>query len=135
MITRGIKLINFKKKFKTSYVSKTLKSLIKEKNHSILSLGKFYKNNFDDNLVKKYKNNANFKVIGMGGSTLGTQTIYDFLKEKIKKNFIFIYNLQSDPKRIINKKFVNLFVSKSGNTIETIINSNFYIKKKTKIFS
>ena len=57
MITQGIKLINFKKKFKISYVSKTLKSLIKEKNHSILSLGKFYKNNFDDNLVKKYKNN------------------------------------------------------------------------------
>ena len=132
MITQGIKLINFKKKFKISYVSKTLKSLIKEKNHSILSLGKFYKNNFDDNLVKKYKNNLNFKVIGMGGSTLGTQTIYDFLKEKIKKNFIFIDNLQSDPKRIDNKKFVNLVVSKSGNTIETIINSNFYIKKKDK---
>ena len=132
MITQGIKLINFKKKFKISYVSKTLKSLIREKNHSILSFGKFYKNNFDDNLVKKYKNNLNFKVIGMGGSTLGTQTIYDFLKAKIKKNFIFIDNLQLDPKKIVNKKFVNLVVSKSGNTIETIINSNFYIKKNDK---
>ena len=28
----------------------------------------------------------------MGGSILGTQAIYDFLKHKIKKNFIFIDN-------------------------------------------
>ena len=129
MLTSGINLVNYKKKFKTSYVSKTLKSLLKEKNQSILSLSKFYKNNFDSKLVKKYKNNLNFKVIGMGGSSLGTQTIYDFLKEKIKKNFIFIDNLESNSKKIINKKFVNLVVSKSGNTTETIINSNFYIKK------
>ena len=29
----------------------------------------------------------------MGGSTLGAQAIYDFLKNKIKKNFFFIDNL------------------------------------------
>ena len=132
MLTRGINLINYKKKFKTLYVSKTLKSLLKEKNQSILSLSKFYKNNFNSKQIKKYKNDLNFKVIGMGGSSLGTQAIYDFLKKKIKKNFIFIDNLRSNPKKIINKKFVNLVVSKSGNTIETIINSNFYIKKKDK---
>ena len=31
----------------------------------------------------------------MGGSTLGTQAIYDFLKNKIKKNFFFIDNLKN----------------------------------------
>ena len=38
----------------------------------------------------------------MGGSTLGTQAIYDFLKHKIKKNFLFIDNLKSSKKK--NKK-------------------------------
>jgi glucose-6-phosphate isomerase len=31
----------------------------------------------------------------MGGSTLGTQAIYNFLEKKIKKKFSFIDNLQS----------------------------------------
>ena len=36
-------------------------------------------------------------------------------------------------KKIINKqKFTNLIVSKSGNTIETIVNANLLIKKKEK---
>ena len=35
----------------------------------------------------------------MGGSTLGTQAIYDFLKFKIKKNFFFIDNLKSSQKK------------------------------------
>ena len=75
--------------------------------------------------------NLNFRVIGMGGSTLGSQTIYDFLKHKIKKRFTFIDNLQ--PKKIKNKKkFTNLVISKSGNTIETIINANIYINKNDK---
>ena len=31
-----------------------------------------------------------FRIIGMGGSSLGAQAIYDFLKKKIKKNFYFL---------------------------------------------
>jgi len=68
----------------------------------------------------------------MGGSILGTQTIYYFLKDRIKKNFSFIDNLQTHQKIDRKKKFTNLIVSKSGNTIETIINSNILIKKKDK---
>ncbi len=68
----------------------------------------------------------------MGGSSLGAQAIYDFLKHKIKKNFEFINNLQSYYKFNNKKKFTNLIISKSGNTIETIVNSNIIIKKKDK---
>jgi len=55
------------------------------------------------------------------------------LKNKIKKNFYFINNL----KPIINshyknKNYINLIVSKSGNTLETISNSNIIIKNKDK---
>ena len=36
----------------------------------------------------------------MGGSTLGTQTIYEFLNHKIKKKFLFIDNLQNKQKKL-----------------------------------
>ncbi len=70
----------------------------------------------------------------MGGSTLGTQAIYDFLNHKIKKKFNFVDNLQVIQKNKSNKNnfYTNLVVSKSGNTIETILNANIFIKKKDK---
>ena len=135
MLTTGISIINFKIKANESKVKKKLISLIKSKNHVISSLSKNYKNSFDKKKLKKYKKDLNYRVIGMGGSTLGTQAIYDFLNDKIKKKFSFIDNLQvSQKKNKKNKKnfFTNLIVSKSGNTIETIINSNILIKKKDK---
>ena len=67
----------------------------------------------------------------MGGSSLGTQTIYDFLKHKIKKKFVFSDNLQVNLNKD-KKKYTNLIVSKSGNTIETIVNANIFIKKKDR---
>jgi len=60
---------------------------------------------------------------------LGTQAIYSFLKKKIKKNFFFVDNLSSIT-NINKKKITNIVISKSGNTIETIVNSNILIKKK-----
>ena len=67
----------------------------------------------------------------MGGSTLGTQAIYNFLKHKIKKKFYFIDNLNPSLKRD-KKKYLNIVVSKSGNTIETITNLNVLLRKKEK---
>ena len=68
----------------------------------------------------------------MGGSTLGAQAIYDFLNHKIKSKFLFIDNLQCKQKIEIIKKFYKFNCSKSGNTIETIVNANILIKKKDK---
>jgi len=132
MLTTGISIIDFKIKAKESKVKKKLISLIKSKNHVISSLSKNYKNSFDKKKLKKYKKDLNYRVIGMGGSTLGTQAIYDFLKHKIKKKFLFIDNLQASQKKDKKSNFTNLVVSKSGNTIETIVNSNILIKKKDK---
>jgi len=63
----------------------------------------------------------------MGGSILGTKSIYSFLKKKIKKNVFFFDNL--DPNLFLKyKKIKNLknscfiLAGKSGRTIETIIN-------------
>ncbi|MDA9629833.1 glucose-6-phosphate isomerase, partial [Candidatus Pelagibacter sp.] len=132
MLTSGINLINFKKKIKTSAAKTKLVSLIKEKNHILDSLKKDYKNNFNKKRLKIFKKTINFRVIGMGGSILGTQAIYDFLRYKIKKNFFFVDNLQQKLIRNKKKNLTNLIISKSGNTIETIVNANILIKKKEK---
>ena len=129
MLSSHIKITNFKEKYKSKKVKKILNEVLKDKNQIIESLGINYKNKFVKKKFKNYKKFLNFRVIGMGGSSLGAHAIYDFLKHKIKKNFYFIDNLQS--KKIKNKKkYVNIVVSKSGNTIETITNSNILIKKK-----
>ena len=132
MLTRTINFINFKIKKNNSKVKKKFNVLLKENNSIIKSLGKLYKYSFEKNYIKKFKNNSNFRIIGMGGSSLGTKAIYDFLKEKISKNFEFIDNLNPSNKKKSKKNFVNLVVSKSGNTIETIVNFNTLVKNKEK---
>ena len=132
MLTPGIYFKNFKKNKKTnsSQVKKKLLLLFKEKNYILDSLKKNYKDSFSKKIINKYKKYSTFKVIGMGGSTLGTQTIYEFFKDIVKKDFVFIDNLRQKKLNIKNNKSVNLVVSKSGNTIETVVNSNIYIRRK-----
>ena len=60
-----------------------------------------------------------------------------FLINKIDKNFIFIDNLNlSFIKKVIKqndpKKCLFLVISKSGNTIETLVNTSFFSKFLTK---
>ena len=132
MFTKNISFKNFKVKKNNSKIKRIFSSLIKEKNEVLLSMSKNYKNSFKNKILNKYKNNYNFRVIGIGGSTLGTQAIYNFLENKIKKKFSFLDNLQANKERNEKKKITNLIVSKSGNTIETIVNSNIFIKKNHK---
>ena len=132
MITSGIFFKNFKIKKKSLKIKKKFKKFIKENDPIAQSLKKNYQDLFKKKELKKYKSFKNIRVIGMGGSSLGTQAIYDFLKYKIKKNLIFINNLNPKLKKENRKKILNLIVSKSGNTIETIVNSNILIKKKDK---
>ena len=134
MLTSGIKFLNFKEKKNSLVVKKKLKLLLQKKDAVILSLSKNYNNSFDKKDIKRYRKSSNFRIIGMGGSTLGSQAIYDFLNHKIKKNFTFINNLDANKKKQKEKKYTNIIVSKSGNTVETIANSNILIKKKEKNF-
>ena len=132
MLTNGISFINYKTKVNSPKINNKLRQILKEKNQVIKSLTLDYKNSFDKTLVKKYERFSNFRIIGLGGSILGSQAIYQFLKSKIKKNFFFIDNL--NPKINIDKKkkFVNIVVSKSGKTIETVANINVLLNKKDK---
>ena len=70
----------------------------------------------------------------MGGSILGTKAIFNFLRKKIKKDLIFIDNLNCKQVKE-NKNSLNIIISKSGNTLETISNININLKKnKNNIF-
>ena len=87
MLTKNIKLKLFRKKKLNENLKKKLTSLLNEDNFVIKSLKKEYKNNFNKKTISKFKNFINYRVIGMGGSSLGTQAIYDFIVNKIKKKF------------------------------------------------
>ena len=136
MFTKSISFKNFKLKINhknNKKIKNDLKILLNENNEVLKSLGSSYKNSYDKKTISESKKYFHIKVIGMGGSILGAESIFSFLKEKIKKNFYFIKNLQPKINFLDKKnKYINLVISKSGNTLETILNSNVIIKKKDK---
>ena len=132
MLTKSINFKNFKLKKNNNKIKKDLKIILEENNEVLKSLSKNYKNSYNKEIILKFKKYFNIRVIGMGGSTLGTESIYSFLKHKIKKKFYFNNNLQPKIKKSIKGKQANLIISKSGNTLETISNSNIIIKKNDK---
>ena len=133
MLTSGINFLNFKKQIKNKKIKKDLIDLINKNSPIIQSLSKNYKDKFNKSFLNKIKKNKNYRLLGMGGSTLGSQAIYQFFENTVKNNFEFIDNLQSK-KNFNKKKYTNLIISKSGNTIETIVNANILIKKKDANF-
>ena len=131
MLSANIKFKSFKVKKKTKKIQSALNKLLINQNTVLNSLSTNYKYSYDNKYLNKFKKSPNFRIIGMGGSTLGSHAIYDFLKHKVKKKFIFTDNLISSQKKDM-KKFTNIVISKSGNTTETIVNANILIKKKDK---
>ena len=130
MLSKNIKYKNFNYKFSNKKIKKDLQKLLSEGNEVIKSLKPNYRYQYSKKLIDKNKKEKILKIIGMGGSILGTKAIHDFLKYKIKKKVIFYDNLESNLK--INNKSTNLIVSKSGNTLETIVNANIIIQKNQK---
>tara|TARA_B110000967_G_scaffold198009_1_gene230421 strand:+ start:27 stop:1238 length:1212 start_codon:yes stop_codon:yes gene_type:complete len=143
------KNILFKNSITKSFNNKSLHSKSKKNLYNILKkvfgtldikkdtlhvLSKKLDLDFNLSELKKFKKYESVILIGMGGSILGTQAIYSFLKEKINKKFIFLNNLDQIRIERIKKKInltKNLFIiiSKSGNTLETLINSNLFKDK------
>ena len=126
MNDKNIVFKNFKLNKKNPNVKKLLGIILKENSQILLSLSKNYLDNFSKKYLIQYKKYNKLRIIGMGGSSLGAQAIYSFLKHKIKKKISFLSNLTAEQKQS-NKKHLNLIISKSGNTLETIVNSNFFI--------
>ena len=131
MLTKNLTFENFVNKKINLKLKSYLKELISSKNEVINSLSRGYKYSYTKKSIKKLKGYKDIRIFGMGGSSLGTIAIYDFLKHKINKNFYFLTNLNQKIK-FPKKKYLNLVISKSGNTLETIVNSNLYINKNDK---
>ena len=137
MLTKNIRLKGFgitkNKKKIALQVSKKLNFY--KKSRLINSFSENYRFDFNNNSVNKFKKYTNFNLIGMGGSSLGAKAIYNFMKPKIKKKFNFLDNLNSRNNNQKNKdQTVNIIISKSGNTLETIANYSSLKQKNKNIF-
>ncbi len=137
---------NFSKKNKTVNTSKNFSNLLNKLKSDIRSKKKtlnIINNNYNLNLkiseLKKFKKFKKIAIIGMGGSILGTEAIYYFLKEKINKKVFFFDDINE--KKILNfkrkeklSKVLFFIISKSGNTVETLSNalSLNILKKNSK---
>ena len=132
MLTRNVRFVNFKNSIKKNLINRKIKNIKVEnfivKYPLLKSFTKNYKSSYTQKDVKKLKKFKNFNLIGMGGSILGTEAIYQFLSKKVKKNFYFTNNLR--PKLNLTKNSLNIIISKSGETLETI--SNFHVLQKYK---
>jgi glucose-6-phosphate isomerase len=118
-----------KDKIKVDKFIKDIYFSLDNKKNNFHTLSKKFILDFDKKNLKKYIKYKTVILIGMGGSVLGAHAIYSFLNHKINKNFIFVDNLdqlkiEKIKKKVNLKNCLFIIISKSGNTIETLINSN-----------
>ena len=136
--SKDLKLKSFKK---FEEIFKNIIKNISYPNNTLNVLSKNFDYNFKKNEIEKFKKFKKIALVGMGGSILGTEAIYSFLKHKIKKKVYFFSDLDEDKiLKIKNKEKLSeilfVIISKSGNTIETLSNilSLNILKKNAKNF-
>ena len=136
--SKDLKLKSFKK---FEEIFKNIIKNISYPNNTLNVLSKNFNYNFKKNEIEKFKKFKKIALVGMGGSILGTEAIYSFLKHKIKKKVYFFSDLDEDKiLKIKNKEKLSeilfVIISKSGNTIETLSNilSLNILKKNAKNF-
>ncbi len=105
----------------------SIKKDIKIKGKTLHVLDKKFKFNFKTKDLKNFKKFKSIAIIGMGGSILGAEAIYNFLGSKINKEVLFFDDLDENKIKKFkqNKKLTKilyLVISKSGNTVETLSN-------------
>jgi len=125
------------KKFEKVFTE--IKNEISNENKTLNVLNKKFNFNFKTKDLQKFKNFKIIAIIGMGGSILGAEALYNFLDKKIKKKVYFFNNINENKIKNFKKKYnlskiLFIIISKSGNTIETL--SNAYVleilKKNSK---
>jgi len=82
----------FSQKFKEIYFGlyPYIKAFAEERGyHIVCGKNVGIDNKVDKEVVKKFSKYKNIVIIGMGGSILGTKSIYSFLKTKVKKKSVF----------------------------------------------
>jgi len=121
------------KKFEKVFIE--IKNEISNENKTLNVLNKKFNFNFKTKDLQKFKKFKIIAIIGMGGSILGAEALYNFLDKKIKKKVYFFNNINENKIKNFKKKnnlskILFIIISKSGNTIETL--SNTYALKILK---
>jgi len=134
---KKILIKSLSKKFEKVFTE--IKNEISNENKTLNVLNKKFNFNFKTKDLQKFKNFKIIAIIGMGGSILGAEALYNFLDKKIKKKVYFFNNINENKIKNFKKKYnlskiLFIIISKSGNTIETL--SNAYVleilKKNSK---
>ena len=92
MLTKNIDFKNFSSKKKNNIkniFNDIKKNYFLQREKILLTLSDKYKYSFNLNKISKLKKFQIYRIIGMGGSALGAEAIYNFLKFKIKKKIYF----------------------------------------------
>ena len=137
MFSKKIKISCFDlKKKNNNKTKKILSEILQKKNSSYKIIDTFSKNyqySYNKKKISKFKKYKTISIFGLGGSSLCIKAIYDFLRFKIKKKTYFYDNLDLVIPKIIKNKNLDIVISKSGSTLETIVNQNIFSNSK-KLF-
>ena len=96
LLENNISKSYFKKKLYVkdrTKLNRTIKNIynnLDSEKNTLHILSKKFTVDFKESNLKKFKKYKSVVLIGMGGSILGAHSIYSFLKQKIKKKFIFL---------------------------------------------
>ena len=137
MFSKKIKITCFDSQQKNNKkIERLFSEILQKKKLSYKVIDTFsnnYQYSYDKKKISKFKKYKTISVFGLGGSSLCIKAIYDFLKFKIKKKVYFYDNLDVTVPKIVKNKNLDIIISKSGTTLETIVNQNIFSNSK-KLF-
>ena len=137
MFSKKIKITCFDlKKKNNKNIKKLLLQILQKKDPSYKVIDTFsnkYQYSYNKKKINRLKKYKAISIFGLGGSSLCIKAIYDFLRFKIRKKVYFYDNLDVEVPKIIKNKNLDIIISKSGSTLETIVNQNIFSKSK-KLF-
>ena len=137
MFSKKIKINCFDLKKRNNKKTKRLfYEILQKKDPSfkvIDTFSKKYQYSYDKKKITRFLKYKSINIFGLGGSSLCIKAIYDFLKFKIRKKVYFYDNLDVLAPKTVKSKNLDIIISKSGSTLETIVNQNIFSNSK-KLF-
>ncbi len=137
MFSKKIKITCFDlKKKNNDKIKRILSEILQKKNSKYKIINTFssnYKYSYNKKNLNKFKKYKTLSIFGLGGSSLCIKAIYDFLRFKIRKKVYFYDNLDVVPPKITKNRNLDIVISKSGSTLETVVNQNIFSNSK-KLF-
>ena len=137
MFSKKIKITCFSlKKRNNQKIKKLFSEILQKKSFNYKIIDTFsnnYQYSYSKKKITRLKKYKSLSVFGLGGSSLCIKAIYDFLRFKIKKKVYFYDNLNLEVPKVDKNKNLDIVISKSGSTLETIVNQNIFSKSK-KLF-